>query len=256
MEIPQDTKQFISQASTICIIPKEEPESVASALALFYTLKELRKNVNLVIENFPETCSFLIPSLDFISSPKNFVISIPKQVADISQVYYEKNEENLKIHLTLQKGNLKKDDISFYFTNAKPDVIITLGIQDFQQELEGRLDSFGFLLDTPILNIDNNSDNKKFGLINMMEEKSLSQMALEIIKNTDGQINKNNATCILAGLTLHYQNFQDPATSPEMFELCAQLMKQGANRQEIIQALYPQKTPDVGLVKDKAFSLS
>src|SRR3989344_3940682 len=184
MESLQEIKQLIIDAKNICVIPSQtnEPESLSAALALFYTLKEIGKNVNLIIQELPENLGFLTPSLDYISQPKNFVISIPKSAAQISQVYYEKSDENLKIHLTIDSGTIKKDNISLYFSDAKPDLIITLGIHDFQKELEGKLDSFGFLLESPILNIDNSlepfgsaqGENKKFGKINIIESKSLS----------------------------------------------------------------------------------
>src|SRR3989338_1213929 len=122
----EQAKQLILKAKNISIIPSQtnEPESLTAALALFYTLKELRKNVNLIVEGFPEKIKFLTPSVDFISTPKNFVISIPKNVADVSQIYYEKNEEHLKIHLSTEKGTLKKEQISFYYAEAKPDLVI------------------------------------------------------------------------------------------------------------------------------------
>ncbi|MBI1866305.1 MAG: hypothetical protein HYS02_00885, partial [Candidatus Staskawiczbacteria bacterium] len=123
----EQAKQLIGEAKNIYVIPSEsnEPESIASALALFYTLKELNKNVNLIIENLPEKLMFLIPSLDFIAYPKNLVISVPRKIADVSQIYYEKNDEALKIHLTIDKGNVKKENVSFYFSEPRPDLIIT-----------------------------------------------------------------------------------------------------------------------------------
>ena len=48
----------------------------------------------------------------------------------------EKNEDALKIYLTLEKGNIKKDDISFYFAETKPDLIITVGVQDYTEQLK------------------------------------------------------------------------------------------------------------------------
>ena len=246
MESLQELKKLINEAKNICIIPNQsdEPESLTATLALFYTLKELHKNVNLIIPQLPENLSFLIPSLDFITQPKNFVISIPKTVADISQVYYEKQAENLKIHLTIERGTIKKEAISFYFSDTKPDLTITLGIQNFHKELGGKLDSFGFLLDSPIINIDNNLLNLKFGKINLIEEKSLSEIILQISAQITDQLpNKNTSHCLLTGLTIYYKNFQDANIPPNIFELCAQLMKQGAMRQEIINNLYPQNLP-------------
>ena len=142
----EEAKKLILEAKNICLIPNQsnEPESLAASLALFYTLKDAGKNVNLICDNFPEKLSFLVPSLDFLSQPKNFVISIPRAITNISQIYYEKNDEQLKIHLTTENPRLKKEHISCYFENPKPDLVVTLGIQDFQKELAGNLDSFGF----------------------------------------------------------------------------------------------------------------
>lgn len=241
MEQLNEIKQLISEAKNICLIPSQnnEPESLTSALALFYTLKELNKNVNLITEDFPEKMSFLIPSLDFITSPKNFVISIPQNIAEVSQIYYEKNEKSLKIHLTVDRGHIKKEDLSFYFSDSKPDLVITLGIQDFTKELTNRLDSFGFILDTPIINIDNNPENIKFGKINLIEDKSISEITLKTIKSIHQDlVKKDFANCILTGLIIHYENFRNVRTSPEVFETAADLIKKGADYQQIINNLY------------------
>lgn len=264
MENLDDIKNLISEAKNICVIPLQtnEPESLPAALALFYTLRELHKNVNLIAGDVPEKFNFLVPPLDFISQPKNFVISIPKNVAEISQVYYEKNEDDLKIHLTIDRGNIKKDNISFYFSDAKPDLIITLGIKDFKKELENKLDSFGFLLDSPIINIDgltsltvdNALENTKFGKINAIEEESLPEAILEIIKALQiNAVDKNTANSLLTGLVIHYENFQHQDVTPETFELCARLMRQGANHQQIIANIYPSEKPTPHFATEKPF---
>src|SRR3989344_1642061 len=211
-------KKLISEAKNICIIPSQthEPESLSSALALFYTLKDLGKNVNLITGQFHENLGFLIPSPEVISQPQNLVMSTPRRLADVSQVYYEKTEEQLKIHVTLNKGSIKKDDVSFYFENAKPDVVITLGIQDFEQELASRLDSYGFLLNSPVINIDtstplsasNHPENKKFGAINIIESTSLSEIALNLVPLLpESKTIKEATNCLLAGMVAHYENF-------------------------------------------------
>jgi hypothetical protein len=248
-----EVKNLIGSAKNIAVIPSlKEPESIPNALALFYTLKELQKNVNVLIPEFPEKYQFLIPSLDFISSPKNLVISIPRSVADVSQIYYEKSEENLKIHLTLDKGNLKKEQVLFYYSGVKPDVVITLGVTDFQEELKS-LDQFGFIMDAPIINIDKNHDNKRFGKVNIIADTSLSQVLLDFTKEfNESTINQGAATCLLTGLILHHDNFQDPITTPEAFEASAYLMKKGANRQEIIQKVYNQKGEQINFAGGRA----
>ena len=247
MELSEETKQLINDAKNICIIPShdDQGESATGALALFYTLKELGKNVNLIADPMPERFHFLIPSLDFISTPKNFVISIPREVADISQVYYEKNEGSLKIHLTTNKGNLQKDQISFYFSQARPDLVITLGIQDFQKQLSEQLDSFGFLLDAPILNIDSHPENKKFGKVNAIGQTSVSEMIFEILSSINPDIIKKNATnCLLTGLMVHYDHFKSPQTGHQVFQIAAELIKKGAERNIIADNLYKKATKE------------
>ncbi len=247
----EEIKKLLTDAKNICLIPSQhEPESFAVALALFYTLKELGKNVNLITEEFPEKLNFLVPSLDFISSPKNFVISIPRNTADVSQVYYEKNEENLKIHLTVDKGQIKKDNISFYFQEAKPDLVITLGVHDMQSQL-AQMDSFGFLMASPILNIDNSLENRKFGKINVLENKSLSEITHSIITSIDQNLMKKSvANCLLAGLVMYYENFKSAKTTPEVFHLSGELIKQGANHQQIIENLHKATEREINFLSN------
>jgi len=233
----EQAKQLIEDSKNIYIIPKEsnEPESITGALALFYTLRELNKNVNLVIKDLPEKFKFLVPSLDFISYPKNLVISIPRKSADVSQIYYEKNDQALKIHLTLDKGSIKKENVSFYFSEPRPDLIITLGIQDFKVQLLEELDSFGFLMDSPLLNIDNAKENKNFGRINLIKNCSFSETVIDIIKSINGgSIKKEIADCLLAGLIIYTDNFKNSKTTAEIFETAGLLMKRGADIKEIV----------------------
>lgn len=249
MENYQEIKEIISVAKNIYLIPTENTEGISSALALFYSLKKSGRNANLVLENIPENLKFLSPSLDFISYPKNFVVSIPNNVADVSQIYYEKNDNALKVHLTVEKGNIKKDNISFYFSEAKPDLIITLGIKDYSKELTERLDSFAFLLDSPILNIDslplNKNEqvdntladsvqiNQKFGRINLIEEKPLSEIVFKIINNIEySEVSKEMALCLLTGLTDYTKNFSTNITA-EIFEMAGTLIKKGADLKTI-----------------------
>jgi nanoRNase/pAp phosphatase (c-di-AMP/oligoRNAs hydrolase) len=233
----QESQNLITESKNIYLIPSKEPEAITATLALFYTLKELGKNVNLIIENLPENLKFLSPSLDFISYPKNFVISIPNKVAQITQIFYEKNDEALKIHLTLENGNIKKDNIAFYFSETKPDLIITLGIKDYSEQLASRLNSFGFLLDSPILNIDSGTENKKFGKINLLGDSSLTEIILNLIKELNNSpINKELAACLLSGIVIYTDNFKNKLTA-DIFEIAGNLMKNGADLKTITDNL-------------------
>lgn len=242
-DIFTEGQKIIKEVKNIYILPSEKNwgESISASLALFYTLKKLNKNVNLVIEEIPDKLHFLIPSLNFISYPKDFVISVRGKDAGISQVRYEKNEENLKIYLTLDKGNIKKDDISFSFFSCKPDLLITVGVADLDSI---RANNPGLVLGTPIINIDNQKENTKFGSYNLIGDNSLAELVTNFVKSLDaGLFDQNIATCLLTAVIIFSDNFKSPKTSPEIFEATAFLTKQGALHQEIIQNLYKSKSP-------------
>jgi len=231
-----EAKQLISDSKNIYVVCSETSEAVSSVLALFYTLKNLGKNVNLIMDppagGLPENLKFLSPSLDFISYPKNLVISIPDSVAKISQIYYEKNDQTFKIHLGLASGNVKKDNVSFYYAEAKPDLIITVGIKDYLGALDEKLDSFGFLLDSTILNIDNSKDNKNFGKINLVGEIPLSEIIFNLTESNPPASGKESATCLLTSLVVYTENFKKNITA-EVFQMASNLMKAGADLKEI-----------------------
>ena len=246
----EELKKMIGEARNICVIPSEhEPESFAAALALFYTLRELGKNANLIIDTFPEKLQFLVPSLDFITTPKNFVIAIPRSVANISQIYYEKNDDNLKIHLTIDKGRIKKEQVAFYYADAKPDLVVTLGIQDLQSSLSQQLDSFGFILDAPIINIDNRPENKKFGSINLLGQTSLSEIVFDAVKSINEQLIKGPAAnCLLAGLVIHYDNFKSVKIVSGVFQLCSELVQRGAHYHQMVEHLHRASPEEVNFL--------
>lgn len=240
MEDASQAVQLIRDAKNVCIIPAptNEPDSLSAALALFYTLRELQKNVNLIADHIPQKLQYLVPSLEHVMQPKHFIISIPRSSADVSQIYYEKNEESLKIHLTVDSGRLNKETIALYVEQPKPDLVITFGIQDFQQQLAGNLDPFGYILGATIINIDNQPHNKQFGAVNIISESSLCQTALDII-NSLGEhlVSKEAATCLLSGIISHHEHFSHSNTSPQALQSAAALMQRGADWQAITQKL-------------------
>lgn len=219
-------KNYIDSAKNICILPaSSKEENIAYSLALFYTLKELNKNVNLAISppsagwrsGLPEKIKFLVPSLDYISSPKDLIISIPGNQTEISQVKYEKEENALKIRLTSDKGNIKKNDIVFSFAEPQADLLINIGANNVESQTNG----------APIINIIGNA-------------KSLPETILELINAiSDKKIKNETATALLAGLTLYSDNFKDPdKTTPPILQAAALLIEKNADRKIILNNLY------------------
>ncbi len=235
MDALSQVKNLIEDSQNILIVPNPQTlgDSLSSALALLFTLRKMGKNANILTDKIPENFQFLANLEPF--SSRDFVISIDGSEKEIGEMRYEKNENGLKIYLTLNKGKISEQDVAFSTLGQNPDLLITLGIKSSKD-----LDCYR----APILNIDNQSLNETFGEVNLIETtNSLAEISLNLIKVLGPElISGNIATCLLTGVICASQNFRDPKTKPKTFETSAYLINQGADHQKIIQHLYKQKS--------------
>ena len=215
-------KKLVEESENILIVPSRQTsgDSLSSALALLFTLRKMGKNVNILSEEIPENFRFL-SDLEPAGS-RDFVISINGSEKEIGEMRYEKNENGLRIYLTLNRGEINEKDISFPAPDRNPDLLITLGVES-SEDLS--------FYQVPILNI---------GEIGAKD--SLAETSMGLIKTIDAApIDKNVATCLLTGIICASQNFHRPKTRPKTFEAAAHLIESGADHQKIIQHLYRQK---------------
>ena len=260
MEALNQAKNLIQRAQNILIIPASEPQgdSLGSALALFYTLKELGKNVNLLFtEKIPDKFQFLtnLP----LGPAQDFVVTVNTSGKTLSKMHYEKNENDLKIYLTLNKGELEAKDVALLprlttetslETNGKsfyrnPDLIIVLGAKSLEDVAEIFDKNPRLFYETTTLNLDNHPLNENFGEVNLIDvSSSLAEISTELIKSLDpagDYLRGGIATCLLVGVIYASQNFRNPKTRPKTFETSAFLIEKGADHQKIVQHLYKQK---------------
>lgn len=212
-----------SQSVLIALTQQIRGDSLGSALALFFTLKKLGKNANLLLQKIPEKFRFLTdwqpPSL------KDFIISIDGSGKEISEMRYEKNANGLKIYLTLNKGEISEKDISFSALRPDHDLLIVFGADSLFISSQ---------VPTPILNMADLTENNF----------SLAETTTKLIQLMDSENNlmdNNIATCLLAGVVSYSQNFRNSKTKPETFTISAYLIEKGADHQKIIQYFYKQK---------------
>ncbi|PIS17534.1 MAG: hypothetical protein COT59_00185 [Candidatus Nealsonbacteria bacterium CG09_land_8_20_14_0_10_42_14] len=246
MEALNQAKSLIENSQNIMILPSQEldGDSLGSALSLFFTLKKMGKNANVRLENVPEKFRFLT---EFQSaSPQNFVININGSEKEISEMRYEKDEQGLKIYLTINKGEVKAKDISFPAlaqNNLSPDLLITLGVASLENLGEYFNQNSQLFSETPVLNIDNKPANENFGEVNLIEiTSSRAEILTNLIKLIDSEMfDEKIATCLLTGIVCASQNFRSPRTRPKTFAVSSFLIEKGGDHQKIIQHLYRQK---------------
>lgn len=176
---------LIQRSRNILILPPNrfETNSLEPVLNLYYTLKKLDKNVKLNLKGSED---------DKIMGGKEFILSVNIGDKKPKRMYYEKNGQNLDIHLGLIRGEITKNDVSIKekpYIQPKIDLIITLGRNEI--DLDG--DNFEFFSQKPIINIDNQSKNKIFGQVNLVfPDLSLDKIVTKLIERLDKNGNNFN----------------------------------------------------------------
>ena len=237
MENFLSAKKIIESYQDICIFPSPEPRGdiFPASLALFYSLKNLGKNVNLVFSNFPEKFKFLAEGLEKNFLSQGSLITIKESSAKISQVFYEKVKGELKLYLKSFPGIIKKEDI-FFKSLFSPELVISFGVKN-PSEIYKTFPKEDF----SILNINNNYKSELYGKVNLISPSSFSEIVFSLIELwNDGKFSKEVANSLLAGLAVATNNFQKAQAKPEVFEQASALIENGANQQQITSKLYPR----------------
>lgn len=194
MENYNRAKKLIEESQNIYIFPSQDfrADSFPASVALFYALKKLNKRVNLILTEIPKEFHFLAENLQINPLPQDFVISIKEKEAKVSQVFYEKMENELKIYLRTSKGILNKENIYLKNQNLnqnglfpRSDLLITLGIKNLQKLGNNFQENLPL-----ILNIDNQIENENFGKIILKENPSvsLSDIILKLLRTMGEEV--------------------------------------------------------------------
>ena len=190
MENYEQAKKLIQESKDIYILPSQNlrADSFSASVALFYALKKLDKKVRLVLDRVPDELRFLARNSQKNSSLlKGFTISVNEKKTKVSQISYEKTENQLKIYLKTSDGKMiRKEDI--YFENddfvqdklfSSSGLLITLGVKSFVEIENNFQNNF-----SNILNIDNQIENTEFGKINLKEmpDTMLSDIIVKLLR--------------------------------------------------------------------------
>ncbi|MFA5742437.1 MAG: hypothetical protein WCX77_01470 [Candidatus Paceibacterota bacterium] len=205
-------KEAIYGANRIAILTHDDPsqDAAGAALALFFSLKNINKIVNIPsLRNIPEPIALLARK----EEQKTFLISLKKNV---SEIYYEKKDGEVKLYIKSKKESIKLEDFSFGAITSrdidgfseinqekKPaDLLISLGIENFQtieKTIEKNPDQY--LPQIKIINIDNRDLNQKYADFNLVEKNStLSQSCAHFLKNFGSSlVDKDVSNALLYG---------------------------------------------------------
>jgi nanoRNase/pAp phosphatase (c-di-AMP/oligoRNAs hydrolase) len=212
-------KNSIDSARNIGILTKinANDDATGTTLALFFALKNINKNVFFAGEQMPEKITELLQGKE----QKKFHISFKE---DVSEVYYEKKDNGIDLYLTPKNSNVNEENFSCKMVSrietlsngSNYDLLITIGIQEFQEVESLCINNLDQLYGCDVINIDTNLGNQNYGEINLIEDgQSLSQY-LSCTLNSLGKeyINKEVASFLLYGLISSNKNTSNKKNMP------------------------------------------
>lgn len=250
-EIQQLHKILEDSRQILLVFGKENNEdTIASTLALKIFLEKQSKHVDVVSENFvlPKKLKFL-PEINTVKPElthlQKLTIKVDVSKAKIETLSYDIKDDILSIHLNPKQGTITKNDLRTAQSNFKYDLIVVCGAKDLESLGEIFYNNTDLFYRTPIINIDQHTDNEHFGQINIIDVTSAS-IAEIIYKNLEQlgaeMIDQKIANLLLTGIISQTHGFKATQVTPHTLNLAGKLMGLGADREKIIQNLYRTHT--------------
>lgn len=248
-------EELLKNAKNILIAPSSpmDGDSVGSSLALMAVLRKMGKQVTVAAyDPLPEYLKFLPyvsqiqPSL---TPSKDFVISLSTDGAEVDHLKYEVEPGRINIIVTPKTGAFQAQDLSIRKKEVDFDLVVTVDTGDLVQLGKLYEEHKDLFTRTSVLNIDHHASNGKFGSHNYLEYafSATTQMITPMVVNFEKEtgeelIDEDVATLLLVGIITDTGSFQHSNTTPEAFEVAADLLERGARQQEIIKHIFKTKS--------------
>ena len=247
----EQAKNLINKSDNILIVFKKNYtiDAVASALALYLTLKKNNKNTSIASYNFtPHEEIKFFPNIkeisDNIKNLRKFIINLNLKNSGVEEFSYDVNDEKLKIFITPKGGFFEEKDLTTGSSDFIFDLIITADTSDLES-LGGIYENNRELFySVPIINFCHSPKNENFGQINLVDIKALSttQVIYNFIKNNfNKNLDEKIATLILAGIMSKTRAFKTSNVTPDVLQIVSELISIGADREETVKNLYQSK---------------
>ncbi|MBN1584971.1 hypothetical protein JW899_01245 [Candidatus Uhrbacteria bacterium] len=248
-------KQFLETVNraTNCLITfrKEwNPDAVGSALALARILKGWGKRADIAADGFddPKHVGFLPGVTDIrpsLGKLQKFIISLDVSRAGIEDLSYDLAEDRLKIYVTPKSGQFRDQDIALSASDFRYDLIVCLDTPSYDSLGAIFRENTDFFHRLPVVNIDNDPANERFGNINIIDITASS--AAEVVFNVLHEIDRTDldegaATCLLTGLIAKTRSFRTPQVTPHTLKVASELIAAGGQREEIVRHLYRNRS--------------
>jgi hypothetical protein len=250
-----EIENILRHVSNILITTKKDYtiDDIASIFVLKKFFERREKNVEVAIDNFEKTASLDFISgldeikLDLIEAQK-FIISLNIEKSGVKDFSYEVSEGELNIFITPKKGFFNEMDLSAKKGDFSFDLVITVGARDLDSLADIYEKNRSLFQRSPIMNFDNDLKNENYGKMNILDIKvsSVSENVINFLKKEEPgyEIDKEDATYLLAGIMSKNKAFKVGHISPQILETTSWLLEKGADKETVNQFLFKSKSID------------
>lgn len=247
----QQIYQSINNSKNILLlVPVNYSGDCLSAVLAFYNYlisKTKGDNIDFILPQKAKKIYSFLPGireakLEF-DHIRRLVLSINTVNTKVNKIDYTQSEDNLNIFINSVPTEINTENVKIFYDNYY-DLIITFNSPDLKSLGEVFSDHPDFFHQTPIINIDNQASNERYGQINFVDLKvnSLSEQVFNFFIRNNLSITQEIATCLLAGLISSTKGFSNKKVTPRALEIASKLIELGADREQVIENLYQTKS--------------
>ena len=241
----------IQHATNILIALSKDPnvDEISAAIALAFVLDQQKKHVTAIYSGqTPNALEFLRPEETFqkdISGLQDFIIALNKSKAD--HLIYQVEGDYVKILITPYKGQIKKEDLEYSYSDYNVDLVIVFNVNS-GSEIDSALSEYGRIMhDAMAINI-TSSVPGRFADLEWSDPSKSS--VCEMVYNLLGELEIDNtpqevATALLTGILSATERFSNNRTKPTTMAVASKLMEAGADQQLISSNILKAETPAV-----------
>ncbi|MEX0616181.1 MAG: hypothetical protein WD231_00035 [Candidatus Woykebacteria bacterium] len=200
-----------AQKTLILIGGEVDIDTFGAALALKDVFKSNGKSVDLVCpETLPTNLSVLsgADEIKKTTESKSLIISFDYAKNPIEKISYKIVGDSFNLVIKPRGGSINLDEIKTSFVGGDYNLIITLCVKDIRS-VESYQDNKEIFDSLPLINIDTNPENIRFGKLNIINHEigSLSALLALLLDSSEVALPKKSAELLLNALREKTQNF-------------------------------------------------
>lgn len=232
-------KDFLDPAQSVLVLipPQAKLDIVAASSALSAALEASGKQVVFATPQFSQKSYPQLNGLEKLQTEinnKNLIVSFEYQETAFEKVNYHIGEETHRFYLTIEPKPgfppLDKDSLEVSYAGAQADLVFLIGVTEYKILDQFYIGNEQFFQDTTVISLNNFESSMGDIKIETTQDLNMSSAVAEMIKALGLGLPADAATNLLFSIEKTADNFRSFATTPELLETAAWLMRQGARR--------------------------